>query len=295
MKKVYIILMVFILGFQLQVSAQADKVSMAATEDTLCNLADSMLRATFPDERIDFCYKFVAVLNRMLKEPNSYDYPFTKLSEKIHILSPADKSFKIFNWLISSEFVDTRYYGAIQMKDKNYKVYPLNDFSKQLDSDGAYKQLTNKEWFGAEYYSLEEKKLDNGKNIYVLLGKNNNNKSSSKKIIEILSFDEKGPYFGAPIFNIRNSGNTPFRFILEFQKGAQVTLNYDSNNKNLITFDKLISEANQPLRKNTLVPSGTIDALKWENGGFNYQENALPILNLKNGQAPINGVIPGSK
>jgi hypothetical protein len=82
------------------------------------------------------------------------------------------------------------------------------------------------------------------------------------------------------------------RFVLEYQKGAQVSLNWD-NEKGMIIYDRVISEVNQPQRRNTLVPSGMVDGMKWVNFQWQPVQDVVPIMKLKDGQAPVNGVIPG--
>lgn len=66
--------------------------------------------------------------------------------------------------------------------------------------------------------------------MYFLLGWNGSATNSERKIIEVFGFDSRGQsQFGAPVFTIldRNKRKQPMRFILEYQKGSKVSMNYD--------------------------------------------------------------------
>jgi hypothetical protein len=134
-----------------------------------------------------------------------------------------------------------------------------------------------------------------GQPIYLLFGFSSKSINSNKKLIDVLSFDDKGnPVFGLPIFYLPSEnerGLVPqHRLVLEFKKGIPVSLNYDSNYK-MIMFNHLTSEVEDPKRKSTYIPTGRIDGLRKENGQWIYVRDAIPVLQLDDGQAPIDGVM----
>ena len=89
--------------------------------------------------------------------------------------------------------------------------------------------------------------------------------------MEILTFNPDGqPVFGGPYFSFRNdsakvSKTQTFRFYLEYKKEAVTTFNYDSS-LNMIIYDHLISETEEPTRRETFVPDGDYEGFTWENG-----------------------------
>ncbi|RQO30184.1 hypothetical protein DBR32_11415 [Taibaiella sp. KBW10] len=257
------------------------------TEDSLIISADSMYRAYMYEERIDYCHKFVKQLSALLKRENSFSYPFERLGKKIHILYPEDKSFRIFNWTVEYKIAGFRYYGAVQKSEG--PVFPLLDMSEKMEDNLLYKPLSNKNWFGCEYYRILTQKGANGQPLYFVFGSNHNGNGYSVKTMDLLGFSGNQVTFGGNYFNTNN--RQAQRFMLEYQKGSQVSLNLDSA-KNMIIYDRLISEVNQPQRRNTLVPSGQVDGLRWVNFQWQTVEDVVPIMKLKNGQAPVNGVIP---
>ena len=261
---------------------------MKPVEDSLVALADSMLTAFFPDERPRFCEKFVKQLVRALKVENSYYYPFDKLKTKINIISPDDDAFRVFNWIIAPSESQLRYYGAIQMPSEQLKLYGLVDISKEMNKGAEDSILTDGRWFGALYYKIlaNERK---GEKIYTLFGLNASSPVSNKKVLDPLTFTEDGAVFGANIFNITTaanySGHRQNRFIIEYKKEVQASLNWDNDMK-MIYFDKLISQVNDPNRKYTYVPSGQYDGFRWDNSQWNYIEDLIPVQNFKDGEAP---------
>ena len=100
---------------------------------------------------------------------------------------------------------------------------------------------------------------------------------------------ENGPVFGAQIFNIRSQNNPDQRvqrFILEYKKQVQASLNWEEENK-VIYFDRLESETNDPGRKYTYVPSGQYDGFRWVDGYWNFIQDLIPVDALKDGAAPV--------
>lgn len=260
-------------------------------EDSLNHLANNMFTSIMPDGKMDAGLAFAKLLFKTLREPESFKYPFDSLSKQIHILSPEDKSFKIFNWLVAPDKGITRYYAIIQTKDT---VYPLTNFSDRLVESKTFLNdiLDAKHWFGAEYYKIITRKSD-GKDYYFIMGLNTDGDYSNKKIIDVLSFGENEPVFGAPLFvfpSDNGSLQVQSRILWKYKKGAAFYLDFDKEH-NFIAFDELRSQINNPLRKNTYVPTGRIDGLKWDKGRWIFVENIITPMQLKDGQAPINGVI----
>lgn len=272
--------------------AQAQSLSgdarkqLARAEDSLLVLADSMYNAFLPDERPAYCEKFVKQLVRALCTENSYLYDFPALQKKINIIAPTDKSFRIFNWLVVGTDEQVRYYGAIQQPSEDLKLYPLVDYAKELGKFAEDSVLTGTKWFGALYYRIIATEL-NGNKVYNLFGLNSSSRISNKKVIDPLRFTDNGVAFGAPIFNVssQNSQERINRFILEYKKDVQASLNWDEELK-MIYFDRLVSQANDPNRKYTYVPSGQYDGLKWERNQWNYVQDLIPVQNFKDGEAP---------
>lgn len=285
------------LSFAQKNIGEEETAKLTQLEDSLVVLADSMAQAPVPDDRIDFCIRFTKNLRIALETPGSFQYPFSKLSTKIHIIYPEDKTFRIFNWLIAPSLNMRRYYGAIQMNSDEPRYYPLKDRSEDLAKEAEMAVVPSDRWYGCEYYKIMSYTLQ-GQPAYLLFGFNTNGATSNKKILDMLTFDNRGPVFGAPIFAVPDTKGQRLvqqsRVIFEYKKQAQMHLNYD-NDKKMIVFSRLASEITDPNRKNTYIPTGQVDGLRWENDMFMFVKDAMPVLKLQDGQAPIDGVMLGGK
>lgn len=255
---------------------------MLAAEEELIKAADSMYNAFVPEMRIEYCEKFIKQLVRTLKTPDSYHYPFKNLDTVINIISSEDGKFRIFNWAVAVSTVSIRYYGAIQMESEQLKLYPLIDYTQEMGNGLEDSILSGSKWMGAIYYNIIPHEVA-GETVYTLIGKNASRLNSNIKILDPMRLTDKGPVFGMSIFN--KPGKKVNRFVLEYRKDVNVSMKWDKE-YNAITFDRLISQMNDPKRKNTLVPTGQYDGFKWENDQWNFIEDVIPVQVFKDGEAP---------
>jgi len=289
--KVVFIIFVFMLLAGCRAYAQninpQDMEKFQVMEDSLVTTADSMYNALIPDTRFTYSERFARQLVKTLKIPNSYYYPFAKLKDMINLIYSDDNSFRIFNWVIVPSEVMKRYYGAIQMPGEKLKLYGLRDYTEEMGKGAEDSVLTGGKWFGAIYYRIMTNEVE-GHKVYTLFGVNTSSPVSSKKVLDVLTFDANGITMGAPIFGVA-SEQVPNarinRFILEYKKGSEVSMNWDDTRK-LIIFDKLVSQFNDPARKYTYVASGQYDAFKWDNDMWNYLRDVIPVTLMKDGQQP---------
>jgi hypothetical protein len=148
---------------------------------------------------------------------------------------------------------------------------------------------TGSNWIGAIYYGIVMKTFNN-KKYYTLLGFDDNNMRSTKKWIEVLSFDETGrPVFGGPFFSMKDSKENPkasfARYCMEYKKEGRARMNYDQE-LDMIMFDHLVVEGNQPNQPFNKVPDGDYQGFKWENGKWVLVDKVFDFK-LKDGEAPV--------
>jgi hypothetical protein len=182
-----------------------------------------------------------------------------------------------------------RRHGAIQMRttDGTLKLFPLIDRSIIIKNQED--TVTNHEWWiGAIYYKILKNSYNN-KNYYTLLGYDENSIRSTKKRIEILSFDTKGnPVFGGPFFTFENDTiQKPIqtRYTIEYKKNGNARIVYDDE-LDMIIYDHLISESNEPAKKYTYIPDGDYEGFKWVKGKWQHIEKVFN-QKLEDGQAPV--------
>jgi len=272
--------------------SQPEQETFKQLEDSLIKLAKVMLRAPLHTERTEYGFMFSELLKHTLELPNSFYYPFNNLAETIHVEVPDDNKFKIFNWLVAPSDVIRRYYAVIQT-DK--ALFPLLNNPGEINEELKTKTLDRRTWYGNEIYKLQSF-TERNETYYLWYGINTDGIYSNKKSLDILYFRDGVPYFGLPIFEFPtgNSNNIKLyhRLIWEYSKLTGFTLNYDEDRK-MILFDRLRSVVNDDKRRNTYAPSGQTEGLRWKNGRFEYIHEAIPILKLEDGGAPVDGVFPG--
>jgi hypothetical protein len=257
-------------------------------EDSLAQLGRQIVEAEEPADRFRADSQFTRILVRALRVPNSFYFSFDSLINISRIYAP-DSTFRIFTWQVSRDADLHRRHGAIQMRtsDGALKLFPLIDRSIIIKNQED--TVTNHEWWiGSIYYKIL-KKVHNNKSYYTLLGYDENSIRSTKKRIEVLSFDGKGnPVFGGPFFTFdKDTVRKPVqtRYSIEYKKNGNARIVYDDE-LDMIIYDHLISESNEPAKKYTYIPDGDYEGFKWVNGKWQHIEKVFN-QKLEDGQAPM--------
>jgi hypothetical protein len=267
--------------------SSSEKKDFRKREDSLKNFADNIVFAQDPETRFHADSNFIRMLVRTLKQKNSFNYPFDSLQTISRLYSP-DSAFRVFTWQLKKDEYSFYHRGAIQMKtaDGSLKLFPLHDVApfsdRLLDS-----VRTAKNWVGVIYYRIVLKTFAN-KKYYTLLGYDDYSSASTKKWMEVMTFDENGePVFGGKYISFKDDTTkkpVQIRFNIEYKKEAATTFNYDPE-LDMILFDDLVSENNEPTHKETYIPDGDFQAFKWENGQWVHVDKVFNYK-LKDGEFP---------
>lgn len=275
-----------------QTLSSADRKQLIKKEDTLRRYADSMINAESPATRFRSDSNFIRGLVRALKVKNSFSYSFDSLLTVSRLYSP-DSLFRIFTWQMKKDEYVLLQKGAIQMRtnDGSLKLFPLFDVS--MFTGNPQDSVRNRNnWIGAIYYRIILKE-HNGKKYYTLLGFDDFSVSSNKKWMEVLSFNSNGePVFGGPYISFKeDSVKKPVhnRFHIEYKKEAATVFNYNPE-LDMIIFDHLISESDEPERKDTYIPDGDFEGFKWTNGQW-VHVNKVFDFKLEDGAFPKEATI----
>lgn len=260
---------------------QDNRMQLQQIEDELKPLAYAILNEDQFLDRFKADSVFTRGLVRALRTPHSFRYRFDSLITISQQYAP-DSSFRIFTWQIQMEDMNHfRQKGAIQMRtnDGSLKLIPLFDASKFTEAPFDSVR-TNQNWIGAVYYNIIQTTYNNRK-YYTLFGYDENDARSSRKWMEVMTFDANGnPQFGGRYFNYREDDIKPkqpaFRFCLEYKKDANAKLNYDPE-LNMIVMAHLVSEEGDNKKKHTLVPYGTFEGFKWLGGKWVHQADITEV------------------
>ncbi len=264
-----------------------DVVSLQQKEDSLKALAFKIVNGQSATIRFVSDSLFTRHFVKALKTPYSFSYPFDSLLTISKLYAP-DSSFRIFTWQMVVSDNLTRQHGAIQMRtpDGTLKLFPLIDKSDvtQNITDTAG---NNRAWIGAVYYRIILTKSSN-QNYYTLLGYDENNLRSNRKIIEVLSFQNDEPIFGGRYFSFEEDSifkSSASRYVMEYKKTAGARLTYDEDME-LIVFEHLVSETNEPNKKWTYIPDGDYEAFMWKNGKWIHKEKIFTQI-TELGKEPV--------
>lgn len=248
--KYFLYILLFL--FSLNTSAQEQNSGanqMNLYQDTLSILCRKMYSSKSDTDIHKFNQEFLSTFERALNVQNSFEFPFDSLKKDIAILRSEDNKFRIINWNIPKNDGTQEYYGFIQEKyavlkkkglfrkesSETLLLFPLIDKSDEIKKP-ENTISDNKKWYGMSYYKIIEKRTK-AKTYYTLLGWDGNDKYTTKKIIDVLTFDNNGtPRFGADIFNFQKK--YPKRVIFEYSSTCIMSLKF-SEKKDSIVFSHL--------------------------------------------------------
>jgi len=268
----------FLIHFANDIHAQ-NKEEFAFFESRLVTLANKIL-----SEESDSLKR---VASRLLEEDleelfllkGSFNYDFESI-EELSILKSSDKKIKLYNWVIPLKDGTFEYCAYIQFSKKRAKDTPfikLYDISHLVENESS-EQFYKGEWYGALYSELLHHKF-NKKNYYTLIGWDGNNSLTTKRLVDILHFnDERDVVWGAPI--IKMNDGTHHRMVIEYSKktSAQMVYNPDLD---YIVFDHLHPMEGAELGMyEYYITSLNFNGLTFKNGKWRFVEN-IPAYNDK--------------
>ncbi len=170
--------------------------------------------------------EFSEILLRAMKQEGSFQYPFDSLTSISRLIAP-DSSFRILTWNLPKDDGTYLYSGIIQCRPGPVKetVFVLTDRSDTMA--GLERVITGcQSWPGAHYYQIMMHKTP-AKKYYTLLGWDGHTRFTTRKVIEVLTFDQHGqPVFGVPIFPDYLKGDQT-RVIFEYSGQATMSLRYE--------------------------------------------------------------------
>ncbi|TKC06784.1 hypothetical protein FA048_16415 [Pedobacter polaris] len=213
-----------------------NKAQLNAYQDSLISLSEETFASKDDTERLEKNALFIKKFISALKTNGSFNYGFDSL-KRVSIIKSPDNTFRIITWFLLNNDGTYRYYGTIQMGTTNgsLKLFPLTDNTNYTDANAL---TSNKNWFGTRYYEMIPVLVNGKPPYYILLGWKGNNLKTTKKVIEVLSFEKGEPIFGKNIFETKKNEALKNRVVFEYSKHNAMTLKVD-NKVNMIVFDHL--------------------------------------------------------
>lgn len=202
---------------------------------TLQKLYSAILNAD-DDERIRLNDSVRLIINDYAISDSVFRHRFDNLRYLGQIDSP-DKKLKFITWNLPLRNGENRYYLYILRKNKRRgenTVYKLEGKYRQgtISTDKTY---SAGDWYGALYYAIQPFRYK-GKKHYLLLGLDSDNINNSRKIIDILDFNEKDEIIFGQDCLIKDA-KKKYREVLEYSAEGMISLRLRT--KKLIVFDHI--------------------------------------------------------
>jgi|WetSurSiteA1Bulk_404760.scaffolds.fasta_scaffold01623_4 hypothetical protein len=251
-----------------------------ANEPATLQQAESLLKDMFcrlantgnDKDKITLADSIAGLLQQTLLLAGSFDYPFD-LIQNLGKISSSDRKLRIYTWNIPAGDGTNTYYGFLQYRTDNTgdgRIYRLTDKRYQI-TDPLMATLAPDNWYGCLIYEIIEKKQP-GVTYYTLLGYNPENLFVSKKVVDLLFFNEQGePSFGKAIFHVQK--NLQCRIIFEYSAKVKMSLAWNER-LNMIVFDHLSpSKPSYTGNYQFYGPDLSYDGLRFENGVWEIAED----------------------
>ncbi len=271
---------------------------VAQYEDTLKAIAPAIISGISDSARKSANTRVIQLMEQVLQYGESFTYPFDSLKTIAHLASP-DKRFRIYNWILPKMDGTYTYYGYIQQYDKKKKkviVTVLKDLSDKTEKPEKA-ILTPDKWYGALYYKILLNKFL-GKRYYTLLGWKGYDRKSTKKVIDVVIFNNTKPKFGYAMFKLKKE--TKSRIIFQYSSQAVMSLRYEDKDKAIVNDHLSPSSDNLKGQYEFYGPDLTYDALKFKRGKWLLTELFLAENNQdpdykKPRKQPIHAIPIGTK
>lgn len=211
----------------------------------------------------------------ILMAVDSFEYDFPLL-DNVGCVMSSDKNIHMYSWNIILEENKIQYFAMFQNKQYNTIQILAQGNSYIPNVTGS---IPENKWYGALYYDIIPIEYRE-KPMYVVFGlMPTTNGETQHKVIDVLAFSKNAIKIGASMFKRVNNRKKQYRVLFEYDKLAQVTIEYNKRKKR-IEYNHLV-----PIRQlfngnNVLAPDETFDALVYKNDLWTEQEDVK--VKLKN-------------
>ncbi|MCB0480077.1 MAG: hypothetical protein KDC83_01535 [Flavobacteriales bacterium] len=235
--------------------------------ESLNELRATSMRAESDKERIEANNMFKSKLKNLIA--SNHKFPFDSIKNFGLTHSP-NKAFSFYTWNIITDDYEYTYFNWVRFK--NGDLLELVDQSKDA-IDPPFETYSYKKWYGALYYEIIPIKDKKEGLYYVLLGWDGNGSESTKKVIDVMYFDEKYDEwrFGKKVFYVPFQDN--YRIIMEYSAEVTMSLKYHKKRKQIV-FDHLVpASVGMEGIYEYYVPDMSFDALEYRKDQWYFIQN----------------------
>ena len=266
------LLIYFIVALVAVRGAEYTNAELKQAESLLKARFDRMTREPGNTRKLAIADSISGLLFNTLNLPGAFDYPFDSLKTLGKIKSN-DQKIRIFTWNVPADDGTSTFYGFLlvrEKKDNPPEVIKLNDQLNDVP-DVTQVSLTPDRWLGCLIYAIVETNYA-GISYYTLLGYDPHDFFVTRKIIDLLWFNEKHePVFGKAVFHYQK--RMQHRVIFEYSAKVSMSLQWNDNLK-MIIFDHLSpSKQSQTGNYRYYGPDFSYDGLRFEKGIWEMVED----------------------
>lgn len=268
-------------------------------QDSLHQMALRIIEPEEDEERLANNALFFNALKQALVSDSTLAEAFDSVRTVSFLRDPAGR-FRIVTWYVPFRSGEFKYFGFVQTppsRGQTGQLYELKDMSGFLERVSA-QQLDQDQWYGAYYYEMihiRHRRND----YYTLLGWKGNNRQSRIRVIEPFALTEKGPVFGAQVFDAGD--RKPYRIIFEYSARVSMSLKYHGDfpkgrrkTAQMIVFDRL-APTHESLQGNYsfYVPEVNVfDGFEFKNGRWVFMPDVDARVTIHPSLVPLNPVLP---
>jgi hypothetical protein len=234
------------------------------TEQLLGTLFNRLVDNYNDGSRIRINDSIRTIIDSYVNSDSVFNHRFSDLRYLGQITSP-DSLVKIVTWNLVLEDAPGKYFCYLIKKGepgkKNIVCRMSADYNnKPVIADTSY---SVNDWYGALYYDIRPVPSGNSR-CWVMLGIDYGNAIISRKIIEVLNFNDDGSVIlGRKWFD--NGKEKVYRAVFEYASSAMMSLRF--KNENSIVFDHLVPfKESQKGDLQYYGPDYSFDAYNYQNG-----------------------------
>ncbi len=276
MKKVFVFCCLFVSMFFVAGSGFAQKgqhLELKYVLDSINEWLGMIAVEENDDERIMYNNYVISYMDMLLHDEASFEMPFDSV-KYLKVLETPGRLLRVYTWNVYFNDGSFKYFGYLQYKHKKQLLtFRLVDYSDD-ESDIGRSFSSHKEWYGAIYYEVVEKKW-NKRDYYLLIGWDGADRLINRKIIETLTFTSRGlPDFGVKSIVVDKEKMS--RMIFEYAEMASMILRYNEK-QDIVVIDHLApSNPRFTGHYQYYGPDFSFDALQYNSGKWYFMSDVDP-------------------
>jgi hypothetical protein len=237
----------------------------------ISSLFDRIVASNKDSVRIFLNDSLLLCIDEYVVSDSVFDHEFQGI-RYLGQMKSEDSRVKIITWNLALRENPTRYYCYIIHRTGKKGTPTLSRLIGETKYEAPQRETVYRQenWYGALYYGIGHFRL-RGYDRYILLGIDYASPERTRKIIDIIGFDENGTLsFGAPY--LKRGANIYMREIFEYSADGVVTLRLEG--RKLIAFNHIAEfSTGHGDSQGGLGADFSFDGYKFKKGYWNFVEN----------------------